>query len=395
LGWKRSIEVFPRSAELTSITRLLARLGRTDQWNSARSGTQSGICRNAVWPSGGTFDFEGGQRRLEEVNRALENPDVWNHPAEAEALGKERARLEAVVGELIRLDQGLGDAAELLALADAEDDEATAAEIERDVSGFVAIVERLEFRRMFDRSADASNAFVDIQAGSGGTEAQDWAEMLLRMYLKWCEANGFKADLIEASAGEVAGIKSATVHVVGDYAYGWLRTETGVHRLVRKSPFDSGNRRHTSFAAVFVSPEIDDAIDVELDPSDLRIDVYRASGAGGQHVNRTESAVRITHNPSGIVVQCQNDRSQHKNKATAMKQLRAKLYELEEQKRRAEAQATEDTKADIGWGSQIRSYVLDQSRVKDLRTGVESGNPDAILNGDLNKLIEASLKQGV
>ena len=395
LGWKRSIEVFPRSAELTSITRLLARLGRTDQWNSARSGTQSGICRNAVWPSGGTFDFEGGQRRLEEVNRALENPDVWNHPAEAEALGKERARLEAVVGELIRLDQGLGDAAELLALADAEDDEATAAEIERDVSGFVAIVERLEFRRMFDRSADASNAFVDIQAGSGGTEAQDWAEMLLRMYLKWCEANGFKADLIEASAGEVAGIKSATVHVVGDYAYGWLRTETGVHRLVRKSPFDSGNRRHTSFAAVFVSPEIDDAIDVELDPSDLRIDVYRASGAGGQHVNRTESAVRITHNPSGIVVQCQNDRSQHKNKATAMKQLRAKLYELEEHKRRAEAQATEDTKADIGWGSQIRSYVLDQSRVKDLRTGVESGNPDAILNGDLNKLIEASLKQGV
>jgi len=248
---------------------------------------------------------------------------------------------------------------------------------------------------MFDRSADASNAFVDIQAGSGGTEAQDWAEMLLRMYLKWCEANGFKADLIEASAGEVAGIKSATVHVVGDYAYGWLRTETGVHRLVRKSPFDSGNRRHTSFAAVFVSPEIDDDIDVELDPSDLRIDVYRASGAGGQHVNRTESAVRITHNPSGIVVQCQNDRSQHKNKATAMKQLRAKLYELEEQKRRAAAQATEETKADIGWGSQIRSYVLDQSRVKDLRTGVESGNPDAILNGDLNKLIEASLKQGV
>ncbi len=366
-----------------------------DQWNSARSGTQSGICRNAVRPSGGTFDFEGGQRRLEEVNRALENPDVWNDPAEAEALGKERARLEAVVGELIRLNQGLGDAAELLELADAEDDEATAAEIERDVSNFADIVERLEFRRMFDRSADASNAFVDIQAGSGGTEAQDWAEMLLRMYLKWCEANGFKADLIEASAGEVAGIKSATVHVVGDYAYGWLRTETGVHRLVRKSPFDSGNRRHTSFAAVFVSPEIDDDIDVELDPSDLRIDVYRASGAGGQHVNRTESAVRITHNPSGIVVQCQNDRSQHKNKATAMKQLRAKLYELEEQKRRAEAQATEETKADIGWGSQIRSYVLDQSRVKDLRTGVESGNPDAILNGDLNKLIEASLKQGV
>ena len=248
---------------------------------------------------------------------------------------------------------------------------------------------------MFNRSADGANAFVDIQAGSGGTEAQDWAEMLLRMYLKWAETNDFEAELIEVSPGEVAGIKSATVRVTGDHAYGWLRTETGVHRLVRKSPFDSGNRRHTSFAAVFVSPEIEDDIDIEIDPSDLRIDVYRASGAGGQHVNRTESAVRITHNPSGIVVQCQNDRSQHKNKATAMKQLRAKLYELEEQKRRAEAQATEDTKSDIGWGSQIRSYVLDQSRVKDLRTNIESGNPDAILNGDLNRFIEASLKQGV
>ncbi len=248
---------------------------------------------------------------------------------------------------------------------------------------------------MFSRSTDASNAFVDIQAGAGGTEAQDWAEMLLRMYLKWAEANGFQAELIEVSPGEVAGIKSATVRVVGDYAYGWLHTETGVHRLVRKSPFDSGNRRHTSFAAVFVSPEIEDDIDIEIDPSDLRIDVYRASGAGGQHVNRTESAVRITHLPTNTVVQCQSDRSQHKNKATAMKQLRAKLYELEEQKRRAEAQATEETKADVGWGSQIRSYVLDQSRVKDLRTGVESGNPDAILNGDLNRFIEASLKQNV
>ncbi len=248
---------------------------------------------------------------------------------------------------------------------------------------------------MFDRDADTANAFLDIQAGAGGTEAQDWAEMLLRMYLKWCEANDFQPEIIEASAGEVAGIKSATLRVVGDYAYGWLRTETGVHRLVRKSPFDSGNRRHTSFAAVFVSPEIEDDIDVEIDPSDLRVDVYRASGAGGQHVNRTESAVRITHMPSGIVVQCQNDRSQHKNKATAMKQLRAKLYELEELKRRAEAQATEDTKSDVGWGSQIRSYVLDQSRVKDLRTGVESGNPDGVLNGGLNPFIEASLKQGV
>jgi peptide chain release factor 2 len=300
-----------------------------------------------------------------------------------------------VVVELSQLVQGLADAGELLELAEAEADEATAAEIEQDVRQCEAAIERLEFRRMFSRSADAANAFVDIQAGSGGTEAQDWAEMLLRMYLKWAEANGFDAELIEASAGEVAGVKSATLHVKGDHAYGWLRTETGVHRLVRKSPFDSGNRRHTSFAAVFVSPEIADDIEVEIDPSDLRIDVYRASGAGGQHVNRTESAVRITHNPTGIVVQCQNDRSQHKNKATAMKQLRSKLYELEEQKRRAEAQATEETKADIGWGSQIRSYVLDQSRVKDLRTGVESGNPDAILNGDLNRFIEASLKQDV
>ena len=300
-----------------------------------------------------------------------------------------------MVSELDRLARGLAEAAELLELAEAEDDAATVAEVERDVTGLQTAVEGLEFRRMFNRPADTSNAFLDIQAGAGGTEAQDWAEMLLRMYLKWCEANDFQSEIIEASPGEVAGIKSATLRVVGDYAYGWLRTETGVHRLVRKSPFDSGNRRHTSFAAVFVSPEIEDDIDVEIDPSDLRIDVYRASGAGGQHVNRTESAVRITHMPSGIVVQCQNDRSQHKNKATAMKQLRAKLYELEEQKRRVEAQATEDSKSDVGWGSQIRSYVLDQSRVKDLRTGIESGNPDAVLNGGLNPFIEASLKQGV
>jgi peptide chain release factor 2 len=242
---------------------------------------------------------------------------------------------------------------------------------------------------------DASSAFVDIQAGSGGTEAQDWAEMLLRMYLRWGEARGFDTEIIEASAGEVAGIKSATVRFGGEYAYGWLRTETGVHRLVRKSPFDSGNRRHTSFAAVFVAPEVDDDIDIEVNPADLRIDVYRASGAGGQHVNRTESAVRITHNPSGIVVQCQNDRSQHKNKATAMKQLKAKLYERELQKRKAESDALEDTKSDIGWGSQIRSYVLDQSRIKDLRTGVETGNTQAVLDGNLDQFLEASLKQGL
>ena len=248
---------------------------------------------------------------------------------------------------------------------------------------------------MFSGSADESSAFLDIQSGAGGTEAQDWAEMLLRMYLKWSEANGFKAELIEASSGEVAGIKSATVHIVGEYAFGWLRTEIGVHRLVRKSPFDSSNRRHTSFASVFVSPEIDDNFEVDINPADLRIDVYRASGAGGQHVNRTESAVRITHNPSGIVVQCQNDRSQHKNKATAMKQLRAKIYEMEQQRRRAESQAVEAGKADVGWGSQIRSYVLDQSRIKDLRTGVETGNTESVLNGDLNRFIEESLKQGL
>jgi len=253
----------------------------------------------------------------------------------------------------------------------------------------------LEFRRMFSGEMDENNAFVDIQAGSGGTEAQDWANMLLRMYLRWGERSGFKTELIECSEGEVAGIKSATIHFEGEYAFGWLRTEIGVHRLVRKSPFDSGNRRHTSFASVFVSPEIDDDIEIDINPADLRIDVYRASGAGGQHVNRTESAVRITHNPTGIVVQCQNDRSQHKNKATAMKQLKAKLYEFEMMKRAGDQQAVEDSKADIGWGSQIRSYVLDQSRIKDLRTGVETGNTQAVLDGDLDQFIEASLKSGL
>jgi peptide chain release factor 2 len=280
-------------------------------------------------------------------------------------------------------------------MAAEEQDSGTLEEIERDVSGLETVLERMEFRRMFSGEMDAANAFVDIQAGSGGTEAQDWAEMLLRMYLRWGEAHDFDTEIIELSAGEVAGIKSATVRFGGDYAYGWLRTETGVHRLVRKSPFDSGNRRHTSFAAVFVAPEIEDEVDIDVNPAELRIDVYRASGAGGQHVNRTESAVRITHEPTGIVVQCQNDRSQHKNKATAMKQLRAKLYELEMQKRRAEAQAVEETKADIGWGSQIRSYVLDQSRIKDLRTNVEIGNTQGVLDGNLDPFIEASLKQGL
>jgi peptide chain release factor 2 len=300
-----------------------------------------------------------------------------------------------VVSGLAGIDRALDEAGELLAMAEEEGDEATAAEVTRDIGDVRARIEQLEFARMFAGTHDPANAFVDVQAGQGGTEAQDWAEMLLRMYLKYCESRGFKAELIEASAGEVAGIKSATIHVTGSHAYGWLRTETGVHRLVRKSPFDSGNRRHTSFAAVFVSPEIDDDIEIEVDPSQLRVDVYRASGAGGQHVNKTESAVRITHLPTGVVVQCQSERSQHKNRATAMKQLRAKLYELEEQKRRAEAQKIEDQKTDIGWGSQIRSYVLDQSRVKDLRTGVESGTPGAVLDGDLQKFIEASLKQGL
>jgi len=290
---------------------------------------------------------------------------------------------------------GLNDAAELLALAIEEDDQDTVTEVERDVAAFEKLVAALEFRRMFSGEMDGNNAYLDIQSGAGGTEAQDWAEMILRMYLRWAEAHGFKAEVIEASAGEVAGIKSATIHMSGDYAYGWMRTETGVHRLVRKSPFDSGNRRHTSFASVFVSPEVDDDIDIDVDPSELRIDVYRASGAGGQHVNRTESAVRITHLPTNVVVQCQNDRSQHKNKAQAMKQLKAKLYELELQKRRAEASVVEDTKADVGWGSQIRNYVLDQSRIKDLRTGIETGNTQAVLDGGLDNFIEASLKQGL
>jgi len=296
---------------------------------------------------------------------------------------------------LDELTAGLRDASELFELALEESDAATMDELAKDLDRYEGQLANLEFRRMFSGEMDVNSAYLDIQSGAGGTEAQDWAEMLLRMYLRWAEDHDFKAEVIEASAGEVAGIKSATVHVVGAYAYGWLRTETGVHRLVRKSPFDSGNRRHTSFASVFVSPEVDDDIDIEVDPSDLRIDVYRASGAGGQHVNRTESAVRITHLPTNTVVQCQNDRSQHKNKATAMNQLKAKLYELELQKRRAEASALEESKADVGWGSQIRSYVLDQSRIKDLRTGVETGNTQAVLDGGLDRFIEASLKQGL
>ncbi|MEM9171917.1 MAG: peptide chain release factor 2 [Pseudomonadota bacterium] len=343
----------------------------------------------------GYLDYAGKSERLDEVRRELEVPEVWNEPERAQALGQERAQLEGVVDGLDSIGQRLQDAGELLEMAVEENDADTVVEIEADVSRIEVDVARLEFRRMFSGEQDAAPAFVDIQSGAGGTEAQDWASMLLRMYQRWAEQRGFNAELVEVSDGEVAGIKSASIRVDGEYAYGWLRTETGVHRLVRKSPFDSGNRRHTSFASVFVSPEIDDSFEIDIDPSDLRIDVYRASGAGGQHVNRTESAVRITHLPTNTVVQCQNDRSQHKNKATAMKQLRSKLYELELQKRRGEAQAVEDTKADVGWGSQIRSYVLDQSRIKDLRTNVETGNTQAVLDGGLDTFIEASLKQGL
>ncbi|HEY5739526.1 MAG TPA: peptide chain release factor 2 [Gammaproteobacteria bacterium] len=342
----------------------------------------------------GYLDYDQKREKLEEVMLELENPKIWSDPEHAQQLGREKAALEGIVGGLDQASQALAEAAELLELAIGEDDAATAAEVEADLEAVETTVAGLEFRRMFSGEMDTHNAYLDIQSGAGGTEAQDWAEMLLRMYLRWGEAKGFKTELIEVSEGDVAGIKSATVRFEGPYAYGWLRTETGVHRLVRKSPFDSGNRRHTSFASAFVSPEVEDDIDIEIDPSDLRIDVYRASGAGGQHVNRTESAVRITHLPTNVVVQCQNDRSQHKNKATAMKQLKAKLYELEVQMRNAKAKSIEDLKSDIGWGSQIRSYVLDQSRIKDLRTGVETGNTQGVLDGDLDPFIEASLKSG-
>jgi peptide chain release factor 2 len=344
---------------------------------------------------GGTFDFDSKRERLEEVVRQLESPEIWNNPEKAQALGRERAQLEAIVTQLQQLGQTITELTGLFALARSEEDEG----VVRDVAAELAVVEKqvaeLEFNRMFSGKMDSANAYLDIQSGSGGTEAQDWAEMLLRMYLRWGEHHGFTTELIECSAGDVAGIKSATIHFTGSFAFGWLRTETGVHRLVRKSPFDSGNRRHTSFAAVFVSPEIDDDIDIEINPAELRIDTYRASGAGGQHVNRTDSAVRITHTPSGIVVQCQSDRSQHKNKEQALKQLRAKLYEIEVQRQNAAQQALEESKSDIGWGSQIRSYVLDQSRIKDLRTGVETSNTQAVLDGDLDQFIVASLQEGV
>lgn len=320
---------------------------------------------------------------------------MWDNPERAQALGKERSDLELIVRTINTLTSGLEDAEELLDLAVEEDDEGAATEIAADLDSLDEDLQILEFRRMFSGEMDANSAYLDIQAGSGGTEAQDWANILLRMYLRWGERKGFKAEIVELQEGEVAGIKSATVHFTGEYAYGWLRTETGVHRLVRKSPFDSGNRRHTSFSSVFVAPEVDDSFEIEINPADLRVDVYRASGAGGQHVNRTESAVRLTHNPTGVVVACQAGRSQHQNKDQAMKQLKAKLYELEMQKRNTEKQKLEDTKSDIGWGSQIRSYVLDDSRIKDLRTRIETSNTQAVLDGDIDRFIEASLKMAL
>ncbi|WP_203762869.1 peptide chain release factor 2 [Aeromonas caviae] len=343
----------------------------------------------------GYLDYDAKKERLEEVNAELEQPDVWNEPDRAQALGKERVSLENVVSTIDTLTQGVDDVEMLVSLAVEGEDEETFNEAVVEADELEAKLVDLEFRRMFSGQHDGSDCYIDIQSGSGGTEAQDWANMVLRMYLRWGDAHGYKPELIECSEGDVAGIKSATIKFTGEYAFGWLRTETGVHRLVRKSPFDSGGRRHTSFCSVFVYPEIDDDIEIEINPADLRIDVYRASGAGGQHVNRTESAVRITHVPTGVVVQCQNDRSQHKNKDQCMKQLKAKLYELEIQKQNAEKQALEETKSDIGWGSQIRSYVLDDSRIKDLRTGVETRNTQSVLDGDLDKFIEASLKSGL
>ncbi|MDB3926204.1 peptide chain release factor 2 [Porticoccaceae bacterium] len=343
----------------------------------------------------GYLDYANRKDRLAEVELELSEPDVWNEPDRAQELGRERSSLEVVVKTIEDLDSGIADTREILDMAVEEKDEGMLGDIQTDIDSMETQLANLEFRRMFSGEMDENCAFLDIQSGSGGTEAQDWAEMLLRMYLRWADDKGFKAELVECSAGDVAGIKSATIQVSGDYAFGWLRTEIGVHRLVRKSPFDSSNRRHTSFAAVYVSPEIDDNIDIEINPSEVRTDTYRASGAGGQHVNKTDSAVRLTHEPTGIVVQCQNQRSQHQNRDKCWQMLRARLYELELRKRQEAAQATEDGKSDIGWGSQIRSYVLDDARIKDLRTSVETRNTQAVLDGKLDQFIVASLKAGL
>jgi len=344
---------------------------------------------------GGTFDYDTKKERLTEVELELAQPDVWGEPERAQALGKERSALEAVVKTIDDLDVGVADADELLQMAKEEDDEDSLNEVIAEIEALDQQLQHLEFRRMFSGEMDANSAYLDVQSGSGGTEAQDWAEIVLRMYLRWGETKGFKVTLQEVSAGDVAGVKSATIHFEGEYAFGWLRTETGVHRLVRKSPFDSGNRRHTSFCSVFVSPEIDDDIEIDINPADVRTDTYRASGAGGQHVNTTDSAVRLTHEPTGAVVQCQSERSQHSNRDKAWKMLRAKLYELRTKQRDADKQELEETKSDIGWGSQIRSYVLDDQRIKDLRTNVQTSNCQSVLDGSLDQFIEASLKAGL
>ena len=344
---------------------------------------------------GGIFDYDRKALRLNEVNAALENPNVWNEPKRAQELGREKRSLDTVVETIDHLTSNLADNAELYDMAKEEGDVDSLAAIEADAGKLEAIVDQLEFRRMFNNPADPSNCFIDIQAGAGGTEACDWAQMLLRQYLKYCERKGFKAEVMEETEGDVAGIRSATLKVEGEYAFGLLRTETGVHRLVRKSPFDSSGGRHTSFASLFVYPEVDDSIEIEINPADVRTDTFRASGAGGQHINKTDSAVRLTHVPTGIVVQCQNDRSQHRNRDEAWQMLRSRLYEHEMRKQMEQQQKLEDTKTDVGWGHQIRSYVLDQSRIKDLRTNVEISNTQKVLDGDLDPFIEASLKQGV
>lgn len=346
-------------------------------------------------PFGGIFDFEGKSQRLEEVNGLLEDPTVWNDSEKAQKLGKEKRSLETVVLSLTQVEKNLQDSQELFDMAREENDDDTLKSVDDDTLAIEKQIAEMEFRRMFSGPMDANNCFIEFQSGSGGTEAQDWANMLLRMYLRYCERKGFQVEVLEESEGDVAGIKGASIKVSGDYAFGTLRTENGVHRLVRKSPFDSNAKRHTSFASVQVFPEVDDSIEIEINPADLRIDTYRASGAGGQHINKTDSAVRITHIPTGVVVQCQNDRSQHRNREEAMNMLKGALYNLELNKRNAEKQALEDAKTDIGWGHQIRSYVLDQSRIKDLRTNVEIGNTQAVLDGDLDPFIQESLKQGI
>lgn len=355
----------------------------------------SQIWKNASRVCGGIFDFDAKQERLEEVLRLGEDPALWEDAKRAQEVGKEKKSLEEVVNTVLKVERDLRDARELFEMASGESDDDSVLSVADDLASVETVVGGMEFRRMFSGELDSANCFIDIQSGAGGTEAQDWASILLRMYLHYCEKRGFQTELLEDSPGEVAGLKSATLKISGEYAYGYLRTETGIHRLVRKSPFDSGNRRHTSFAAIFVYPEVDDSIEVDINPADLRIDTFRASGAGGQHINKTDSAVRITHNPSGIVVQCQNDRSQHRNRAEAMAMLKSRLYEAELRKRTSEKQALEDSKTDVGWGHQIRSYVLDQSRIKDLRTNVEVGNTQSVLDGDLDIFIEASLKQGL